>query len=179
MSRNRRGTSKTPPTPKVRAGRLSPVPGPWYLNYLLVDRAGPYAWPQVDDPEAGQLSLFLQLLNEEPLENVLNQTRLNGEAANKEIRVDDLSSDAQKRFDVAMSRLGRDDFDPSIFEFTYCFRIGDPRRIWTVYDPMSRVLYPMWWDPRHEVCGWDERYAARMKPGPCPDLCSHPEDLQG
>lgn len=171
--RARRGAGAEP-APRATRKRLSPNPGPWTLNFQLVDREGPrlFAWPHPKDAVAADLALTLQTLNEEPLEDLLGRTRAGGGYANKEIDVADLCKPAQDRLDAILPQLG-DDVDVVTYEFTFCYAYDDPRRIWLLFDPPQRCFYPIWWDPEHRVSGYDERRSGQT-PGACADGCPHP-----
>jgi hypothetical protein len=97
--------------------------------------------------------------------------------ANKEVDVADLAEEAQQRFDFVTAQLNPD-MNLWIYEFTYCYRVGDPRRVWAAYDSDFRRAYPIWWDPDHKVCGYSAQFAARYTGGgQCAPNCPHPPGL--
>jgi|GEM_PF-1829434 len=68
-------------------------------------------------------------------------------ALHKFIPIDDLCSDAQD----GLLTLGLDDASDVWFRF----RLGGTRRLWGVVE--GNVFFPVWWDPRHEVCPGADR----------------------
>ncbi len=49
--------------------------------------------------------------------------------------------------------LKLDDYDGNWFRF----RLGNMERLWGVVEEEDGVFYPVWWDPRHEVCPSEDR----------------------
>lgn len=119
---------------------------------------------------AAELSQTMQSLNELPMQDLRQVTRERGGAAHKFVELGEVTDVARRRLDD----LGfGEDVQPELFEFTYCLRAGDPRRIWAAFVG-GTTLYPIWWDPDHEVCGSDPRFAGRRIGGPCQPECVHP-----
>lgn len=161
-----------PQVPRTRSGGFKLPDGPWKLGYGHIDRVGLFAWPAPGAKMAAELAQIMQAFAELPMEQLRQVTRKNGKAAHKFIELHELTDDARRRWDDLADGFG-EDAQPELFEFTYCLRDRDPRRIWAAF-VRGRTLHPIWWDPRHEVCGYDSRLAGSHVGGPCPDECLHP-----
>jgi hypothetical protein len=170
--RSDRGASSTTQRP-VSTGLADPDPGPWTLDWSLVDRNGPFAWPDVSDPLYADLAAFLAHHNESSFDDVFSQLRANGKNANHVLDPQNLSQTAAERWEQLYEKLGLDDLhnSPDPMVLTYCLGHGDGRRVVVAYNAPDRRLLPLWWDANHEVSGSD---GAQRDPGPCDVDCKHP-----
>jgi len=171
------------PAPRTTKKLVDPNQGPWFLNFLLLDTGGPFAWPKPGEPDAVTLLQILQTLNGEMLEQVRARTRESGGAANKFVDLEDLCEEAVERLQPIFARLQQllevhadEEVEPFVLELTVCYRRYDPRRIWCLYEPERRCVYPIWWDPKHEVCGNNPAYEGRSPGGQCAPDCPHPPE---
>jgi len=158
--------------------RLQPNEGRWALDYGLVDRTGPYPWPDKDDPLYEELAGYLARHNEMSLDEVLVIERTNRQLANHAVTVDDLSEQAQKQFEIVYRREALDesaDADVEVLTLSWCRRAGDPRRVICLISGAERKVLPLWWDPQHQVSGDNGR---EPNAAPCPGGCLHGDSKQ-
>lgn len=147
----------------------------WSVEWSLVDREGPFPWPQGTDPAYAILAVVLARLNELPFGDLGSRSRSSTSSAAHMLT--DLSPTARCRWEQLFEQHGfdRDPYgsvDP--FTISYCLESQDSRRIVGAFDARSRTFYPLWWDPRHEVSGNDGRGEQRAD---CRNAaCVHPAD---
>lgn len=143
-----------------RAGhrQLSPDPGAWRLDWSLADRRGPFPWPEVRTELYGDLASFLASLNELSLDEVFCIERANCKSAIHPLDFKDLSDLAKGRWEQLTTEKSLDE-DPygtlDIVTMTYCLEQFDSRRVTVAFDGVPRIVYPLWWDPKHRVSGTD------------------------
>lgn len=81
---------------------------------------------------------------------------------------------AAKDLAVLRDQLGPEALpDDVIYQFTYCARRSEPRRLWGLL--YEQVFYVLWWDPEHRVCGYNDR--AERAGGLCPKECTHEDKV--
>jgi hypothetical protein len=98
--------------------------------------------------EPGEVTAVLQFLSE--METLtwgeIWQQQTGGDRRrgpkHKYVPMDHLCGEAQS----SLSELQLDDASDDWFRF----RLGNMRRLWGIIE--GRIFYPVWWDPRHEVC---------------------------
>lgn len=159
--------------PRASLPRLQPNEGRWSLDWALVDREGPFPWPRTGHVLYSELASYLARSNEMSLDLVLALERTNRKPANHALDVQSISPEAQARFDFIYRHFALDetaDADVELLSMSFCRRAGDPRRILPLFNGVERKVYPLWWDPRHEVSG-DNRRGIRL--GDCPGDCFH------
>lgn len=148
------------PAQHVSFARLNPNPGPWSLRWDLVDRDGPFPWPDAGDDMYSELAGFLARLNEESLHQVMFTARTNGNSAVHALAPEGLSEVGQAQLDKLYKARDLDsgDYgDIELISMDYCLHPHDPRRVVLAFNAPDRRMYPLWWDPRHEVSGSDGR----------------------
>lgn len=150
------------------------------MRWDLADRGGPFPWPESDGALFDELAGFLARLNETSLDMVMTLTRGNGKSAIHAVNPEDLSEAGQDRFgEVYRSRnLDSGDYgEIEVVSMDYCLRPDDPRRVVVLFNAPDRRIYPLWWDPEHEVTGSDGRQQS-AKAGGCPAVdCYHLPNL--
>lgn len=155
---------------------LSPDDGPWSLDYSLVDYEPSFGWPEPYEPSFGTLAAFLARLNTRSLTEVTTMRRANTANAHHDVEAEELEQAAQDRWGYLYEAYGLELApwsNPLLMTLTYCMRYGDPRRVWAIHDTGRRTIYPLWWDPRHEVWGRDEKVRTL---GACTECCDHDRD---
>lgn len=125
-------TSKTPRTqqqpPNFRGGLIA-----WRFN--AVDKAGPFAWTELNDPVAHK-SVIEKFADFE----TMDEASLGANGCHF-IDVTDLSKAAQDR----LVAIKLDDLDQ-----LYSMRISGKVRVHCVHRP--RYMRVLWYDPEHNVC---------------------------
>lgn len=161
---------------KASVGLIDPNEGPWALNWCLTDRTGPFPWPETKTSAYSQLAGTLASMNELSLDTFFAQERMNGRSGVHILQDHDLSDAALQQWQDLYSRYRLDSGDwpeLSIATISYCRGYGDPRRIIAVFAATERALFPLWWDPRHQVSGSTREPTTN----PCPGTeCHHSPD---
>jgi hypothetical protein len=153
--------------------RLQPNEGRWVLDWALVDRTGPFPWPNRNTRLYKELAAYLARHNELSLTDVLAIERTNGKSAHHAVKVEDLSQPAKQQFDVVYRRNALDesvDADVHVLVMSLCRAARDPRRVICLFSGVQRKMLPLWWDPLHEVTGNRGRGS---KAAACPGDCLH------
>jgi len=104
-------------------------------GFSFVDLEGPWGWGKILPTELPRVLEFLRNIER------LRQHEAFGGSKNKRIELSALCADAKKR----LRQIELDDLD-CLWEL----RVGGAERIWG--QRFGHVFYPVWWDPRHEVC---------------------------
>ena len=181
-NRGRRGSRRTGggesrPSPSFK--KLDPDDGPFSLNWTLVDRSGPFAWPETHEPTYQALAGFLARLNEMSLAEVMAVERSNSNSAIHAVDPDECSEAGRQRWAEFYEERGIFEGPYSHLELiamTYCLAQYDSRRVFVALDGDARVMYPLWWDPEHAVSGDNGRPAS---PAPCSEeTCFHSPEAQ-
>lgn len=153
---------------------LAPNPGPWALDWSLVDRgAAEFPWPPPTERLYSDLAGFLARLNEMSFDDVMSMTRANGKSAVHELEPYDLSTEASAQWEhlYAANQLDEgENADLAVVTISYCLGYGDGRRVVVALNREARRMFPLWWDPEHKVSGSDG--GAHAAPS-CIDRCLH------
>jgi hypothetical protein len=104
----------------------------WGLSY--VDLEGPWGWSRIAVSALDRVLKFMHNLEG------MRPTEIFG-TKSKHIALDSLCPQAQQRLEA----IELDDLD-GLWEL----RVSGRERIWG--HRQKSVFYPVWWDPRHEVC---------------------------
>jgi hypothetical protein len=110
----------------------------WGLSY--VDLIGPWGWSKVAVEALDHVLRFMHSLEAMRPGEVFGPR-------NKRVALGTLCPEARKR----LEELELDDLD-ALWEL----RVSGRERIWGHRD--ANVFYPIWWDPRHEVCPSSKRH---------------------
>lgn len=100
----------------------------------LVDLEGPWGWSRIAVSALDRVLKFMHGLE------TMRPTEIFG-TRSKFIALDAICPEAYKRLET----LELDDRD-GLWEL----RVSGRERIWG--DRQEQIFYPVWWDPRHEVC---------------------------
>lgn len=107
---------------------------------------GPWGWAAASERDLRGILAFLQEMErltwQEIRQHQTGTTRRGPK--HKYIPMGAVCAEAQGR----IGELRLDDYDGSWFRF----RLGNMERLWGVVEEDDGVFYPVWWDPRHEVC---------------------------
>ena len=102
--------------------------------------------------------------------------RENQDFAIKQCEVDQVSEKAINR--LAYLHSNNEQFEKLNvvwrYEFTYCFKEGDPRRLWCAHS--EETFYLLWWDKDHEVSD-DQSVAWGVNKKACSETCFHPNKV--
>lgn len=164
---------------KVKFRALRPAPGPWSLDWSRIDRDGPFPWPESSSRDYYLLAGYLARLNELPFDEVMTLERVHGGSAIHALDEYGMSDAAGTRW-AEVYRTGGFDAESSpqydIVTMTYCIKQVDSRRVIVAVDGQNRVVYPLWWDTKHEVSGSH----GGGEPEPCSfEACHHLPDSVG
>lgn len=158
-------------------GLLDPSPGLWRFSWGLVDRDRTCRtpWPAPGSPRYAELAVFMARLCERNLSEHFKQERASGRGALHGLdSIDEPFSEAWTRI-VAERGLDDDDQDAfALLSWTYCVAGRDSGRVVMAYQLDARTVYPIWWDPNHEVSGPRGPYTEADPTGGHPD-CFHLE----
>ena len=153
---------------------MDPKDSDWAISYRYLDKDGPFAWPTGE--EELFLLIWLKNLTEIPWHQISSLVREDKEPFLKKCSGDGLSHIADLRIQELLGseeKYDENDFT-WVYEFSYCLRYGDPRRLWCLKS--NSTLFPLWWDPTHAVSGSD--YSIWINPKlPCKDECLHPNRI--
>jgi hypothetical protein len=105
-------------------------------GFSRTDAGGPWAWGLLGGDVL--TNVFDRLKNFE----TMTWAEIEGDRSHL-IEVDGIEREAQQR----LQAIGQADV-PALFSFNIA---GKPR-VWGIRPPGDRVLYLLWWDPKHEVC---------------------------
>lgn len=114
----------------------------------MLDRETSCAWPDCEDERYQHLAYWLVNLGEQNWNDLHEMCRASGRGANHTI---DIYGDWLKRWEQLLQERNMPDLEYGLVAFTYCLCGDDSRRIIMTYEPISRILYPMWWDENHRV----------------------------
>lgn len=122
-----------------------------FWRFALVDVDGPWGWGSITPDDLRTVLAFMREMERTTWREIRNHqtggNRRRG-AKHKFIPQEHCITDATKRLtDV----LELDEFNDSWFRF----RVSGERRLWGVVQ--GTTFYPVWWDPRHEVCPGKDR----------------------
>jgi hypothetical protein len=122
------------------------------------------------------LLIWIKNLTKKSWSDIQRARRDNGDDAFKQCDSEQITPEAMKRIDE-LFELDSDfsEIDPTwLYEFTYCFREGDPRRLWCIHS--EDAFYVLWWDENHEVSGDAVKWDVDGKP--CSPSCWHPNPIE-
>ncbi len=101
----------------------------------MLDWDGPWGWTDLE------LDKLREVVDKLSGWECLDHNAVFGASGNKPISVTNIVREAQRR----LVELTYDDLD-GLWEL----RLSGPERVWGKRD--RHLFFPIWWDPRHEVC---------------------------
>jgi len=147
------GLRESVPRARVKSKSFKPNE-PWHLNFSLIDREGPFAWPAAG-PQALTLPWWLQIMNsrfdrQEIFE--AGAAHISG-YMHHAVLLEDCTKSAQERLNALLKADNPTEqiFVDSIFSFRYCTAPHSTQRVWGIFD--ENIYYVLWWDPGHGVFG--------------------------
>lgn len=150
MSRRDRQQDKRDTKRAESVSRLVSYQGPWSISLRYVDRDSAHGYPWPEDSSDIETSLLGRLapLTQYDIENVPDFDGFE----HRSQHVDGLEDHAQARI-ITLELQKRQLVDTDLYRFA----LGPSARLWGFLE--EHVFYPMWWDPEHRVCSYDEDLA--------------------
>jgi len=156
----------------------------WSINYTFRDQKGLFAWPKEGAEEFNNLAILLSRLSLMQLDKCFQISRSTGKTAHK--RVTDLGVQAEEKLETLVKSnkkiVGKYDQEidyskliiEPIIEFTYCCENNRPERIFAFY--YDKTIYPLWWDPSHQVIPSYENRKTEIARCSAGRFCHHPQN---
>ncbi len=138
------------------AARLVSYEGQWSISLRHVDReADGYAWPEDGSAEEAALLGRLAPLTCHDIEHVPDFDGYK----HRSQHVDGIEDSAQQRL-IALELQSNQLIDTDLYRFAFGYR----ERLWGFFQ--RNVFHPLWWDPEHRVCSYDEDLAEPIAADP-------------
>lgn len=119
---------KRPRVPEVRGG-------PLVWRFSSVDRGGPFAWQNLEDP-----AVYKAVMEKLHYFETMEETVIRAGGSHP-VSIDQICKEARQRLeDICL-----DDIDELM-----SFRLTGAERVWCRMD--NNMMLVLWWDPGHRVC---------------------------
>lgn len=160
-------------SPLTRPSTLQDIYEPgtsWAISFKFFDIEGVWSWPE---SKQMKLDIFEWINNLNRIFDLSELTNISSTnsfgSAHHWVSVSDFNPTALARIEILLKDpTYQEVFRDRMFSMRYCYKPQQSRRL--VATIIEHVIYPIWWDPNHEIYG--ESYE-RNYSGLCGDFGCH------